>query len=238
MMIRFVSHALTALAVTVVAAAALVAGAASAPQFDKRPPGTIVQDVPAYLSGEGMSSRWHVVASREQVGMQMGKTPAYQWYLSVYAPARGDALNLVYRSPGSGSELLTKVTKAQGAQMYFPAQDLKIVGAGELERSGVQDVVVWSHESGADCGMASVTVLGAQSTRVQLRAHIVNYCELDASVVRNGSLQAVQLKGPYYAPSSPVCCPAKPNVTAILSLEGGRVSIKPRYFSAPATRPR
>ncbi len=218
------------------ALAASTAGAAAKPHFDNQPPGQIVQDVVAYLSGEGMSSRWHVVASRVEVGKQMGKTAAYQWYLSVYAPAAGDALRLVYRSPGPGTALLARVTKAHGVQMYFPIQELTIVGAAELERAGVQDVVVSSHETGADCGLASVTVLGADANmRVHPREQIVNYCSLDANIVSNGTLQAVQLRGPYYKPTSAVCCPAKPRVSATLAFANGRWSVTPRYFSTPPT---
>lgn len=196
-----------------------------------------MQDIVAYLSGEGMSSRWHVVASRAQVGKQMGETPVYQWYLSVYAPASGDSLRLVYRSPGAGTALLARVTKAQTAQMYFPFQEFRIVGAAELERAGVQDVVVSNHESGADCGLASVTVLGADANmHVRPREQIVNYCSLDAKIVRNGTLQAVQLRGPYYTSTSAVCCPAKPSVTATLAFANGHWSVTPRYFSAPPRR--
>ncbi len=165
--------------IALVLAGALVtvsASAAPAPRYDVAPPGHVVQDTVAYLTGEGMQSAWHVVASRQLVGRQMGQTPVYQWYLSFYAP-NATGLKLAYRLPNAQGELLSRVMKAPGEQMYFPQQDLRIVGTGEFEKTGVQDVVVWDHQTGADCGTADVTVFGAGATgRVEQRVHVENGC--------------------------------------------------------------
>ena len=139
---------LTGLSLILLAACSSV-GAKS--MYNNPPPGTVVQDVVTYLSGEAMNSKWHVVSSRVPVGRQNGKEIAYQWYLSVYAPA-ANGWNLRYRSPGPGTTLLSRVTKAHGAQLYFPMQSVKIVGGAELEQPAVQDAVVQIHESAADCG--------------------------------------------------------------------------------------
>lgn len=220
---------------TLFALVAAAAGAAPKAQYDIAPPGQVVQDTVAYLSGEGMNSAWHVVASRKAVGKQMGKTPVYQWYLSFYAPAQ-NGVKLVYQLPNNSHELLSRVTKAHGADLYFPQQDVKIVGAAEFQQSGVQDVVVWDHQSGADCGSADVTVFGANSGgHVVQRVHVQNGCALQAKIVRHGALSAVQLSGPYYGRNAPMCCPTKPKASALLSYSGGTWSVTPNYYIISAS---
>lgn len=210
-------------------------GLAAKPAYDKQPPGQIMQDVTAYLSGEAMNSAWHVVASRVLAGKQMGKTPAYQWYLSFYAPAR-NGLKLVYRLPNASNAILAKVVKAHGAQMYFPVEQLKIVGAAELERGGVQDVVVQTHEFAADCGSSTVAVFGASADMsVTARAVVTNPCALEGKLVKNGALQAVSLSGPYYDAKAALCCPTKPHAAAKLAYANGKWSVKPGYFMISAS---
>ena len=198
------------------------------------PPGAIVQDRVVYFSGEGMSSRWHVVTSRVQVGRQNGKEPAYQWYLSIYRPAPGD-FQLAYRSPGPSDHpgLLATVTRARGAELYFPMQTLTIAGAGELERPEIQDAVVTVHEAAADCGSSSVTVFGfdAPNNRMVQKVKVTNYCDLSATVLPGNAPQRVQLRGPYYGKNAPLCCPSKPNATAILVMRNGRWTVTPNYFT-------
>lgn len=227
-----------ALAVLVLLANTAAASAATKSAYDKQPPGKVVQDVTAYLTGEGMHSAWHVVASRLMAGKQMGKTPVYQWYLSFYAPSQ-NGLKLVYQLPQNGSRLVPSVTKAHGAEMYFPVETVKIVGSGELEQSGMQDVVVQSQAFAADCGSATIAVFGARIENaepiVEPRATITNPCSLSARIVKSGSLQAVQLNGPYYSPKAALCCPTKPHVTAKLSYTGGKWSVNPGYFTMSAS---
>ena len=210
--------------------------AAITPHFDVAPPGQVVQKTVAYLTGEAMHSKWYVVVSRKLVGKNMGKTPVYQWYLSFYAPDGNDGGKLAYELPNSSHELLSRVTKAHGAEMYFPMQDLKIVGAAEFEQTGVQDVVVWDHQAGADCGTADVTVFGANAKgNVEQRVHVENGCTLDATIAKHGALSAVQLTGPYYAPNAALCCPTKPKATALLSYKNPAWSMSPNYFIISAS---
>lgn len=212
-----------------------LAAAAPKPHYDKAPPGEIVQDTVAYLTGEGMNSAWHVVASRKMVGKQNGKDPVYQWYLSFYAPVQTGA-KLIYQLPNDSHELLSRVTKAKDAQIYFPQQELKIVGAAELRRAGVQDVVVWDHQTGADCGAADVTVFGANAQgKIEQRVHVENGCDLQARIVKHGALSAVQLTGPYYGPSAPLCCPTKPHAAAMLAYRNGQWRVSPNYYTISAS---
>jgi hypothetical protein len=176
-----------------------------------------------------------VVTRRKLVGEQMGKELVYQWYVSFYAPAQ-NGVRLVYQLPNKDGELLSRVTKARGAQLYFPQQDVKIVGAAEFEKFGVQDVVVWDHQSGADCGTADVTVFGANDKeQVEQRVHVENGCSLEAKIVKHGALSAVQLTGPYYSPKASMCCPTKPKASAVLSYENGTWSMAPKYFTISAS---
>ncbi len=212
--------------------AACASASAASPKYNMPPPGTVVQDVVTYLSGEGMSSRWHIVSSRVAVGRENGKQIAYQWYLSIYAPV-GNGWNLKYRSPGRGTTLLSKVTKANGAQLYFPMQSVKIVGGAELEQPTVLDAVVQVHEAAADCGSSTVALLGAnRSFNVGVHVAVQNGCDLQASIVKYGQMQAVQLAGPYYGPKAAMCCPTKPKATSKLTYSGQirGWSITPPYF--------
>lgn len=227
-------HVLSTFAMLALTAAA--GSAASKPHYDVAPPGQIVQDTLAYLTGEGMHSAWHIVASRELAGKNMGKTPVYQWYLSFYAPDGEGGGKLVYRLPNKDGELLSRVTKAKGAEMYFPLQDVKIVGAAEFERAGVQDVVVWDHQSGADCGDADVTLFGADAKDgVVQRVHVQNACSLSTKIVKRGGLSGVELSGPYYGPKAPMCCPTKPKARALLAYSDGRWSVNPNYYIISAS---
>lgn len=223
------------LALSVVALSATAAAGAAVPanpHLSPAPPGHVMQRTVAYLTGEAMHSMWYVVASRKLAGKNMGKTPVYQWYLSFYAPDGNDGGKLVYQLPGKQSTLLARIEKAHGAQMYFPMQDLKITGAAELERPGVQDVVVWDHQAGADCGAADVTVFGANSKgQIEQRAHVQNGCALDAKIVKHGALSAIQLSGPYYGANAPMCCPTKPKASAMLRYAHGRWSVTPKYYT-------
>jgi hypothetical protein len=212
------------------------AGASMLRQFDGRPQGSTVQNVTAYLTGEGMNSAWHVIASRKLLGTQMGATPVYQWYVSFYAPTPAGP-KLAYRLPDRDPALLAKVAKAPGADMYFPHADVRIIGAAELEQAGVQDAVVQIHQIGADCGSADVVIFGADTKmHVAPKVHVQNPCDLQASIVKDGALAAVRLTGPYYAPGAALCCPTKPRVTALLTFAKGKWLLRPRYFAVQSTR--
>ncbi|HLI96131.1 MAG TPA: hypothetical protein VKT72_08600 [Candidatus Baltobacteraceae bacterium] len=223
------------IALTLISAAARGAAPAD-PHLNVVPPGQVMQRTVAYLTGDGMHSMWYVVTSRKLAGKNMGKTPVYQWYLSFYAPDGDDGGKLVYQLPNSSHELLSQVTKARGAEMYFPMQDVKIVGAAEFEQPGVQDVVVWDRQAAADCGIADVTVFGANTKgQVEQRVHVENGCDLVAKIVKKGALSAVQLTGPYYGANAPLCCPTKPHATATLAYKSGDWKVTPNYFIISAS---
>ncbi|MFN2449255.1 MAG: hypothetical protein ABR508_05605 [Candidatus Baltobacteraceae bacterium] len=201
-----------------------------------KPPGVVVQDRTVSLTGEGMRSHWRAIVSKTLAGRMRDGAAVYQWHLSIYAPASGNSARLAYQSPGR-SALLATVQKARDAPMYFPLQTLSIVGTAELERPAVQDLVVAFQESGADCGMATVAVLGADAHgRISVRKSLTNYCSLHAAVVRGGELAALRITGPYYTARSAVCCPAKAKATAILRYRNGAWILTPAIFPPAASR--
>jgi hypothetical protein len=225
-------------AIVLFALSASVGGAAvpAKPHLNVAPPGQVMQTIAAYLNGDAMHSMWYVVASRTLAGKNMGKVPVYQWYLSFYAPDGEDGGKLVYQLPDKQGTLLSRVQRAHEAQMYFPLQEVKIVGTGQFEHPDVDDVVVWDHQGAADCGFSDVTVFGADSKQqVVQRIHVENGCNLTAKIVKRDGASAILLTGPYYASNAPMCCPTKPKASAMLVYKNGDWKMTPKYYTISAS---
>lgn len=197
--------------------------------FSPAPPGATVQSQLVYLAGEGMQSQWRGVLSKKLVGTGNG-TQFYQWYLSIYA-IDGTVYHVKYRSPNE-SVPFDRVTKAHGASLWFPVQDAKIAGVGELMGRGAQQLVVQSHQAAADCGSARVDVFyyGSAMQTVMTTLSVENGCSLSASVIHGAGGDALQLTGPYYAADAPLCCPTKAKAKAILRFHNGTWTEQPNYF--------
>lgn len=221
------------LALTLLALFALggPAGAAEPPHytFSPRPPGTVVQSQLVYLNGEGMNSQWRAVLSKKLVGFEYDQS-FYQWFLSLYA-IDDTVYHLKYRSPNSPVPF-GHVTKAHGAPMWFPVQEAKIVGTGELMGPGSQQLVVQSHEATADCGSARVDVFyyGSALQTVMTTLSVQNPCSISASVIHGANGDLLRLTGPYYAANAALCCPTKPSVSATLRFNNGTWTEQPQYF--------
>ncbi len=189
-------------------------------------PGTIVQRQDVAFNGEGVADRWPALVSKKLVGSGNGHH-FYQWYLSIYAPRRG-AYRLRYESPGNGGPL-SRVVQANGAKMWFPVQEAKIVGVAGLMHLKTQQLVVASQEMGADCGSAAVTVFATKpGGSAGPLATVGNPCALDAKIGSDGA--SIELVGPYYASNAPLCCPTKAQATAVLRYSGGKWIETPNYF--------
>lgn len=200
--------------------------------FAPSPPGTVAQSQLVYLSGEAMHSQWRAIASKKLVGQGNG-TDFYQWYLSFYV-LDGTTYRLKYQSPSNGGPL-ERVTQASGgAKMWYPIQSLQIAGIGEFVQAGVQQLVVQSHEAGADCGGAMVTVFSANASGAVVPAVSVrNGCELKATIAHAktpGARDAIVLSGPYYNATAPMCCPTKSKAAAVLSYRNGKWTETPTYY--------
>jgi hypothetical protein len=216
---------------------AVVPAAAEEPPhvtFSPAPPGSVVQSQLVYLSGEAMHTQWRAVASKKLLGSQ-NATDFYQWYLSIYF-IDDTTYRLKYRSPANGGPL-SRVTQPSGAKVWFPIQQLKIVGAAELMQPAVQQLVVQSHEMAADCGASVVTVFTSSANgTVAPAVSVRNGCELAATIIRDSSGDAIELSGPYYGANAALCCPTKPHATATLRYRNGAWSESPNYFPLFAKR--
>ncbi len=202
--------------------------------FSPAPPGSAVQSQLVYLNGEAMHGQWRAVASKKLVGSANGNS-FYQWYLSIYAIDEA-TYRLKFQSPADGGPLAV-VTQAGGAKLWFPVQQLRIVGAAELMQPATQQLVVQSHEMAADCGASTVAVLTVNAAgQVVPAVSVRNGCELNASIVHGSNGDAIALSGPYYGPNAPLCCPTKTHASATLRYADGKWSVRPSYFSLFAGR--
>ncbi|HVA27387.1 MAG TPA: hypothetical protein VNF68_04365, partial [Candidatus Baltobacteraceae bacterium] len=170
--------AVLALALVSVASAAEPAHFTYSPQ----PPGSIVQSQVVYLAGQAMSSQWRGVLSKKLLGTSAGMS-FYQWYVSIYQ-IDGNTYHLKYQSPANGGPL-DKVEKANDATMWFPSQSGSIVGAAQLMGPGVEQLVVATHQIGADCGSADLTVFSynPKTQKVVPAVTLQNGCDLSAKIV-------------------------------------------------------
>lgn len=200
--------------------------------FSPASPGTVVQNQLVYLGGEAMHSQWRAIASKKLAGSASG-TSFYQWYLSIYA-IDGTTYRLKYQSPANGGPLSTVTQAAGGEKMWFPLQTMRIVGSAELMRAAVQQLVVQSHETGADCGTATVTVFTTDAKgNVVPAVSLSNGCDLRATIAHgHGSVRdSIVLSGPYYSATAALCCPTKPKATAVLSYRNGKWVETPKYYA-------
>ncbi len=197
--------------------------------FAPAPPGTVVASQLAYLAGEAMHAQWRGVISKKAVGTGSGET-FYQWYVSIYQ-LDNTTYRLRYQSPRDGGPL-DKLSKASGASIWFPRQTAGIVGAAPLMGDAAEQLVVQTHQTGADCGMAGLTVFtfDPKSNKVVPAVTVQNACDLDAKLVKNGDGASLLLSGPYYSANAPLCCPTKPKASATLKYANGKWLETPNYY--------
>lgn len=190
------------------------------------PPGTVVQSAFVYFNGVAPNAQWRAVASRRLLGTSNGRR-FYQWYLSFYG-SRQHAYRLRYQSPTNGGPL-GRVVKGNGTDMWFPAQELRVIGPASLTGDGTQQLVVQSHEMAADCGSATVVVYaGGPSASVVPAVSAANPCELTAAIAPDKN--SILLHGPYYGSKAPTCCPTKADASAVLRYRNGQWIETPDYY--------
>lgn len=176
----------------------------------------------------GMYGLLHASVTKSAVGSGNGET-FYQWYVSIYQD--GTKNRLLYQSPRDGGPL-DKVEKAKGANLWFPRQEASIIGTAPLMGDGLGEVVVQSHQAGADCGSADLTIFryDPKSGKIVPAVTVQNGCELNAKIVKNSDGAYLQLSGPYYNATAPMCCPTKPKATATLKYANGKWIETPNYY--------
>ncbi len=202
-----------------------VEGPANGPMVP-RPPGTIVQSVFVHFNGVASNAQWRGVASRQHLGSSNGRQ-FYQWYLTFYG-SRQQAYRMRYQSPTNGGPL-ARIVKGSGTDMWFPVQELRIVGAAALTRDGAQQLVVQSHEMAADCGSATVAVFGGGAgASVIPVVSVANPRELTATIAPDK--ESIVLHGPYFASKAALCCPTKAGASAALRYRRGQWIESPNYY--------
>ena len=197
--------------------------------YSPSPPGTIVQSQLLYLTGQAMHSQWRGVVSRKLLGTS-GTTQFYQYYLSLYS-INENVYQLRYQSPKNGGPM--DVVKKVDSSMWFPMQALSVVGVGQFQIPTVENLVVTSHQTGADCGGAQITIFGYDTTKNKVveEAVITNGCDLNARVVQSANgLASLQLTGPYYNATAAMCCPTENKATATLRYVNNKWVESPNYF--------
>lgn len=197
--------------------------------YSPQPPGTILQSQVVYLAGQAMHSQWRGVLSKKLVGTSAGMS-FYQWYISMYA-INDTTYQLKYQSPKNGGPY-DAVTRTSDASMWFPGQSGTIVGAAQLMHPGVEQLVTLTHQAGADCGSADLTIFryDPKTSKVVPAASVQNGCDLSAKIVHGTNGDTLTLTGPYYSPTAPMCCPTKNKAVATLSYVNGAWVEKPKYF--------
>ncbi|MDP9018498.1 MAG: hypothetical protein M3N19_09275 [Candidatus Eremiobacteraeota bacterium] len=198
--------------------------AQTAPLHPTSPPGTIAQDVTAYLGASAQHDLYRVITSHRPLGEEQ------QWFLSVYVQdAQGD-YGLAYQSPSDSDHfhVVPKLEKGNGTPRYFPHEIVSIAGKGQLMGEPRDQVLVLVHESAADCGMETLSVLDAHPAPapVSIPVQVSNLCGLTASVEHH----TIRLRGPYYDAHAPAYKPTINNASATLRFVDGHWVEHPHYF--------
>jgi hypothetical protein len=192
---------------------------AAVPRLSPSPPGTILHQVSAPLAGGG---GYTVVASRSP----RGTAGLFQYYLSIYAGWPGVAWHRVYTSQDNADHLIPQVAQGHGTTRYFPTQSLKLLGMIDFG-AGTPLAVAEMHNAAADCGDATVMLLGPrQRHQFGPVAVIGNPCALTAKIAGH----YIVLNGPYYAKGAPLYKPTINKAQAILRFERGGFTETPDYF--------
>jgi hypothetical protein len=197
--------------------------------YSPQPQGTILQSQLTYLAGQSMHSQWRGVLSKKLVGTSAG-IPFYQWYVSIYQIG-GTVYRLRYQSPRNGGPY-DKLSHTSDASMWFPSQSGSIVGSAQLMGPAIEQLVVSTHQAGADCGSADITIFtyDFKTQKVVPAATLENGCDLSAKIVHGKNGDTLLLTGPYYNATAAMCCPTKPKASATLSYTNGKWVETPNYY--------
>lgn len=203
-----------------IGAAIVLTGAFAEPDV----PGTVMQNVAAYIGGGAIHSRYQVVASRSP----LGKPVQYQWHLSVFTQDSSQAYQLAYQSPSANDRygLVPRLEPGHGTTRFFPQETIGIAGAAQLMGEARDQTVVVVHATAADCGESTVSILSVNDGVVSIPVQVTNLCSLTASIAHH----TIVLRGPYYNKTAPAYKPTKSHATATLKYSDGVWVERPQYF--------
>lgn len=183
------------------------------------PPGAVVHDMKADFDGKA-AGQYRVITSREPIG----NPPEDQWYLSIYDPAD----KMIYQSPNAEDRfaLVPRLQHGYDTARMFPHVTVALSGSGNLMGEPRDQVLISVHESGADCGTATLSILSMQSGSLEVPVQVTNPCRLQASVAHH----TIILRGPYYNARAPLYKPTINNATATLRYVDNAWVERPKYF--------
>ncbi len=101
------------------------------------------------------------------------------------------------------------------------------LGAARLIPGAADQLVFAVHEASADCGSASVAVIGLGGGRPADVATVQNPCSLAVTVTAT----RLVLSGPGYKRSDPLCCPSTPKAQASLAYSDDAWRLSPHVFT-------
>lgn len=137
----------------------------------------------------------------------------FQYFLDVH-----DGKRLVLAAPPD--KVIPHLVQGHGTARYFPMQRVALAGIARL--GGANFVVIEERNTGADCGMGRVALIGRHGTALMLD----NPCGLAARIERG----RVILTGPYYAKDTPLYRPTIAHARAVLRRVDGSFVETPGYF--------
>lgn len=151
--------------------------------------------------------------------------------LVVYKIAAGGRQK-IWTAPPSVIPLVKRISKYPLG--WFPLQiEIGPMTAAALVPDAGQQLLVRVHQAGADCGAASVHVIGFTGDALRELAHVDNYCTLSFAVA--GS--SVVFTGPGYKPTDALCCPSTPKAQATLRYASGAWKLTPMRFKLAVVAP-
>jgi hypothetical protein len=134
------------------------------------------------------------------------------------------------------SSVVPKVHRVSNYPMGWQPLMLLVssLSAASLVPGQGQQLVFSVHESSADCGTASVHVIGLGVGTAHELASVQNFCDLTFTVAKDHLV----LKGPAYKSSDPLCCPSMPKAQATLSSVDGGWKLTPNYYKLSVPPPK
>jgi hypothetical protein len=213
------------LAATVVTVGGLTWGSLEYPIFDPAPPGKIVQQLRASLTGKWPPEIVVLTKTTKVNADPEGQKQLSQDHLIVYQYGLGkwhqlDAL------PRSGDTRESFIVPTLSMYPMPIIMETTITGAADFLGDSHDQLVIDEYMESGDCGGTTTSVLSLDETKLRVVIRANDDCSMSSSV--EGKL--IILSGPYYAITAPLCCPTIEGAKATLSFQNQRWQESPAYF--------
>jgi hypothetical protein len=191
---------------------------------------TVAASAPAAASGSVTltgpnGTKYQAVVTQVVLQVRTPTTPTIlQPALSIYELGP-HGRQKVWTAPPSVVPRLQRVSKYPMGWLPLVEVVSSLTAAPLVPDKG-QQLVFAVQESAADCGSTSVHVVGLTGDSWHDIVSVQNFCALAFTI----SGKNVNLTGPGYKSSDPLCCPSTPKATATLSYRNGAWKIVPPIF--------